>query len=145
MAEWTVRAFAPGRTELAGNHLDHQGGLVVAAAVEQGIEVLARPNGRGTACVRSRGFMPFEIAIAGEGDLAPRLEEAGTSAGLVRGMVAGLRAAGDVRYTMLVSVSSLEGSRQYLVMPSTSIEASGSISLPSLSYLPMPMPSSLNR
>ena len=94
MAEWTVRAFAPGRTELAGNHLDHQGGLVVAAAVGQGIEVLARPNGRGTACVRSRGFMPFEIAIAGEGDLAPRLEEAGTSAGLVRGMVAGLRAAG---------------------------------------------------
>ena len=94
MGEWTVRAFAPGRAELAGNHMDHQGGRVVSAAVAQGTQVLARPNGEGVVRMRSAGYMPFEIPIASAGDLQPRLDEAGTSAGLVRGMVAGLAAAG---------------------------------------------------
>ena len=93
MGEWMVRAFAPGRTELAGNHMDHQGGLVVSGAVEQGIQVLARPNDDGCIRVRSRGFMPFEVSIATPADLEPRLDEQGTSAALVRGMAAGLRAA----------------------------------------------------
>ncbi|MDO4891333.1 MAG: galactokinase family protein, partial [Coriobacteriaceae bacterium] len=86
MGEWMVRAFAPGRTELAGNHMDHQGGLVVSGAVEQGIQVLARPNDDGCIRVRSRGFMPFEISVATPADLEPRLDEQGTSAALVRGM-----------------------------------------------------------
>ena len=94
MAGYTVRAFAPGRVELAGNHTDHQGGRVISAAVVQGTEVLARPNGEGVVRVRSAGYTPFEIDIAQAGDLQPRADEAGTSAGLVRGMVAGLSAAG---------------------------------------------------
>ena len=94
MGEWDVRAFAPGRTELAGNHLDHQGGRVISAAVAQGTQVLARPNGQGVVRVRSKGYMPFEISVAEPGDLQPRLDEAGTSAGLVRGMMAGLAATG---------------------------------------------------
>jgi galactokinase len=96
MGEWEVRAFAPGRTELAGNHLDHQGGRVVSAAVAQGTQVLARPNDLGVVRMRSTGYMPFEISLAQPGDLDPHLTEAGTSAGLVRGMVAGLAAAGVV-------------------------------------------------
>ncbi|MDO4399702.1 MAG: galactokinase family protein [Coriobacteriia bacterium] len=94
MSEWEVRAFAPGRVELAGNHLDHQGGRVVSAAVTQGTEVLARPNDDGVVRLRSKGYMPFTISVASETDLQPHLDEAGTSAGLVRGMVAGLAAAG---------------------------------------------------
>lgn len=94
MGEWMVRAFAPGRTELAGNHMDHQGGRVVSAAVAQGTQVLARPNGQGVVRFRSKGYMPFEISIANPEDLQPHVDEAGTSAGLVRGMVAGLAAAG---------------------------------------------------
>ena len=94
MGEWEVRAFAPGRVELAGNHLDHQGGRVISAAVTQGTEVLARPNDDGVVHLRSKGYMPFTISVTSEADLQPHLDEAGTSAGLVRGMVAGLAAAG---------------------------------------------------
>lgn len=94
MAEWEVKAFAPGRAELAGNHMDHQGGRVVSAAVAQGTQVLARPNDDLMIRVRSKGYMPFEFSIAQESDLRPQLGEAGTSAGLVRGMIAGLAAAG---------------------------------------------------
>ena len=91
MAEWEVRAFAPGRTELAGNHMDHQGGHLVSAAVVQGTQVLARRNGTGTVRVESAGYMPFEIDAC---DLQAHMDEAGTSAGLVRGMLAGLHEAG---------------------------------------------------
>ena len=34
------RFFAPGRTELAGNHTDHQLGRVLAASVDVGITCL---------------------------------------------------------------------------------------------------------
>lgn len=94
MGEWKVRAYAPGRAELAGNHMDHQGGRVVSAAVTQGTQVLARPNAQGIVRVRSKGYMPFEFPVGAADDLKPRPEEAGTSAGLVRGMLAGLAEAG---------------------------------------------------
>lgn len=91
MGEWMVRAFAPGRTEIAGNHMDHQGGRVVSAAVTQGVEVLARPNGTGCAKVRSEGYGSFSLNVD---ELEPRAGEEHTSAALVRGMAAGLRASG---------------------------------------------------
>ena len=37
------RFFAPGRTELAGNHTDHQLGRVLAASVDVGIRARAPP------------------------------------------------------------------------------------------------------
>ena len=40
-----VRAFAPGRVEVAGNHCDHQHGCIVAGAVALGVSALAQPNG----------------------------------------------------------------------------------------------------
>ena len=60
----TVRAFAPGRTEIAGNHTDHQGGRVVAAAVSCGVEMRLEPRADGRAHVESEGFAPFEIALS---------------------------------------------------------------------------------
>jgi len=42
----------------------------------------------------SEGYAPVEISVAHETDLEPRADEARTSAGLVRGMVAGLADAG---------------------------------------------------
>ena len=90
MAE-VVRAFAPGRTELAGNHTDHQGGRVIAAAVSCGIEMEVRSRGDGVARVESAGFAPFEIDL---GDLRPREDERNTTVALVRGVAAGLRAVG---------------------------------------------------
>ena len=86
-----VRAFAPGRTEIAGNHTDHQGGRVVAAAVSCGLEMLLQPRADECAHVDSEGFAPFEIALD---DVAARVDERGTTESLVRGVVAGLRGRG---------------------------------------------------
>ena len=37
----SVAAFAPGRIEFLGNHLDYNGGLVLGAAIDSGIYALA--------------------------------------------------------------------------------------------------------
>ena len=59
-----IEAFAPGRTELAGNHTDHQGGRVIAAAVDCGIRLTLQPNDLGEARVESEGFAPFVIDLS---------------------------------------------------------------------------------
>ena len=86
-----VRACAPGRTELAGNHTDHQGGRVIAATLDCGVEIVAQARTDGWAHLESEGFAPVEIDLS---DTAPRAGERSTTAGLVRGVVAGLREAG---------------------------------------------------
>ncbi len=87
----SVRAFAPGRTELAGNHTDHQGGRVIAAAVSCGVDMELRDNLSDAVSLASAGFAPVEFALD---DLAPVEAERNTTAALVRGVVAGLREAG---------------------------------------------------
>ena len=86
-----VRAYAPGRTELAGNHTDHQGGRVIAAAVSCGVEVSAQVNGTGRVHLESAGFPPVDFRAD---DLAARDGERNTTAALVRGVMAGLAGAG---------------------------------------------------
>ena len=46
----------PGRTELAGNHTDHQGGRVLAAAVDLYLLARAETTGEQTVILRSDGF-----------------------------------------------------------------------------------------
>lgn len=86
-----VHAFAPGRTELAGNHVDHQQGRVLSAAVTRGIGAEAAPNGLRVIRVESRGFAPFAVDLS---DLTPRTAEQNTSIALVRGMAACFAQAG---------------------------------------------------
>lgn len=86
-----VRAYAPGRTELAGNHTDHQGGRVIAATLDCGVEVVAYDSGSKRVRVESEGFPPVAFDMS---DVSPRDDELGTTAALVRGIVAGLRASG---------------------------------------------------
>ena len=76
--------FASGRTEIGGNHTDHQGGCYFGAATEQGIRAFADLNGTDTIHIESDGFESFDIEI---GDTELRAEEAGTSAALVRGIM----------------------------------------------------------
>ena len=76
---------APGRVELGGNHTDHQHGCVLAAAIDLAAEAEARPSGVPVIRVRSEGFPDVELPLD---DLAPRAEERGTTAALVRGMAA---------------------------------------------------------
>ncbi len=74
---------APGRTELGGNHTDHQHGLVLAAPVGLFARACVRENASGEARIVSEGYEPFSVVLS---DLSARPEEAGTPAALVRGM-----------------------------------------------------------
>jgi galactokinase len=78
---------SPARSEIAGNHTDHEGGRVIAGALDRSIECLAVANDGLVARVFSEGHKPVEIALD---ELDPRPEERVTSAALVRGMAAQL-------------------------------------------------------
>lgn len=73
-----------GRTEIGGNHTDHQGGCVLGAAVEQSMRAFAEPSGSDLIHIESEGFGTVEMEI---GDTQPRAEEAETPAALVRGIM----------------------------------------------------------
>lgn len=76
---------SPGRTEIAGNHTDHEGGHVIAAAVNRAITGLARPNGSDCVRLLSQGFGEVEVTLD---SLEARADERTTTASLVRGMAA---------------------------------------------------------
>ena len=78
---------APGRTELCGNHTDHNKGRVLAASVDMDTIAYVLPRDDGRAIVRSEGFRDFEVDLS---DFGQRSDERGTSKGLVRGLAAAL-------------------------------------------------------
>ena len=82
---------SPGRTELGGNHTDHQHGRVLAAAVTLSLYAAARETSDGMLRVYSDGMPDVEIELT---DLAPRPAERNGSAALVRGIAAGFKAKG---------------------------------------------------
>lgn len=90
-----VRLFStPGRTEVGGNHTDHQQGRVLCAAVDLDIIAMAAPNQAGVIRLRSEGYASRdEIDLA---DLTPQPAELEKSASLIRGVAAGLAARGVV-------------------------------------------------
>ena len=79
--------FAPGRTELAGNHTDHQKGRVLASAVDKGIHAFVEPNFDNVARIRSAGFPDMDIKLL---DLDVHPEEFGSSTALVRGVASAM-------------------------------------------------------
>lgn len=84
-AEPTALFSAPGRTELGGNHTDHQHGCVLAAAVNLDALAAVRPNRSGMVRVYSEGYTPFTVNLH---DLSLQAEERDSSAALVRGIAA---------------------------------------------------------
>ena len=88
---------ASGRTELGGNHTDHQNGQVLATSVDlQIMAAVSKNDGRGagddtsgdkTIEIYSEGFGLIKLDIS---DLSPSNDEKGTTAGLIRGVLAGL-------------------------------------------------------
>ena len=88
-----VRVYsAPGRTELGGNHTDHQHGYGLAAAVTLDLVAVASPSDDGFIRVKSRGFNKLDVIDLGEA--SPQDGESTHSASLVRGIAEGFRAAG---------------------------------------------------
>lgn len=77
---------APGRSELGGNHTDHQRGKVLAAAVNLDTLAAVRPNGSNTIRVLSQGYPMCSVSLE---NLTPAAGEAGTTQALIRGVAAG--------------------------------------------------------
>ena len=81
-----VRFFsAPGRTEVGGNHTDHNNGKVLAAAVNLDAVAAVEATDDGIIRVNSQGYSPLVIDTA---CLDVVDSEAGTSAALIRGVCA---------------------------------------------------------
>ena len=76
---------APGRTEIGGNHTDHQRGCVLAASVDLDILAAAAPTQSGVIRVLSQGYPMTEVDLC---ELTPRQDEVNTSAALIRGVAA---------------------------------------------------------
>ena len=82
---------APGRTEIGGNHTDHQHGKVLAASVDADMLAAAAPNGSDVVRLKSGERPMLELRLD---RLEPEEQEKGTSAALVRGMCAQCAARG---------------------------------------------------
>ena len=76
---------APGRTEIGGNHTDHQRGRVLAAAVNLDTRAAVRLNGSNTIRVQSQGYPLCEVDLS---QLTPVASEVNTTPALIRGVAA---------------------------------------------------------
>ena len=84
--EADVRFFsAPGRTEVGGNHTDHNNGKVLAAAINLDAIAAVAERNDGIICVNSQGYSPITVDTA---NLNIVDEEAGKSSALIRGVCA---------------------------------------------------------
>jgi galactokinase len=79
---------APGRTELGGNHTDHQLGRVLAGAVSVDTLAAVAPNGEDVIRVQSEGYPLCTVALTA---LAPNEAEFGSTLSLIRGVAGRIR------------------------------------------------------
>ena len=76
---------APGRTEIGGNHTDHQRGRVLAGAVNLDTVAAVRPNGTSVIRILSEGYPQCAVDVS---DLTPKADEINTTMALIRGVAA---------------------------------------------------------
>ncbi len=76
---------APGRTEIGGNHTDHQRGRVLAAAVDLDTRAAVRENGTDTIRILSKGY---PMSVVDLKKLTPLDSEINTTPALIRGVAA---------------------------------------------------------
>ena len=75
----------PGRTEIGGNHTDHQHGRVLCGSVDLDMMACAAPNGTSVVRIISEGYPILEVEL---NDLDIKPQEENTSPALVRGVAA---------------------------------------------------------
>jgi len=76
---------APGRTEIGGNHTDHQRGRVLAAAVNLDTVAAVKCNGSDTIRILSQGYPLCEVCLD---ELTPVEAEINSTPALIRGVAA---------------------------------------------------------
>lgn len=118
---------APGRTEIGGNHTDHQHGCVLAAAVDLDIFGAAAKNDSRIIRIFSEGYGMEEISLD---DLEVKKEEINTTASLIRGVTSkitqmGYTLGGLDMYTVsnVLKGSGISSSAAYEVLVGTVINA----------------------
>ena len=100
---------APGRTEIGGNHTDHQHGHVLCGSIDLDVLACAAPNGTNVIRILSDGYPVVEVSLS---SLQPCAEECSTPAAMVRGVAAGIAELGysvagfDARVTSEVMTGS---------------------------------------
>ncbi len=118
---------APGRTEIGGNHTDHQRGNVLCAAID--LDVLGAVAKNNTKCVNiiSEGYPKTTVDIS---DLAVKEDDKNTFASLIRGIAARFSQLGydvsgfDMYCTSLVlKGSGLSSSAAFEVLVGTVVNA----------------------
>lgn len=82
----------PGRTEIGGNHTDHNAGRVLAAGVSLDAIAVATASPDNVITVYSEGYpKPFVVELD---SLAPRKEEEGSTAAIIRGIASRMKQLG---------------------------------------------------
>ena len=82
---------APGRSEVGGNHTDHQYGKVLATSITlDAIAIVAKTEDE-TVTIKSEGYEKFEVHLS---SLEPKEGEEGTSESLTRGVASKLKEEG---------------------------------------------------
>lgn len=84
---------APGRSEVGGNHTDHQRGKVLACSLNLDVIAIVRKTDDNVITVKSKGYPQDSVDLS---TLDPVPEEEGTSQALLRGVAAALQDAGYV-------------------------------------------------
>lgn len=82
---------APGRTEIGGNHTDHQQGCVVAGSITLDILACVSKTNSNIIRIKSQGHLLSEIDISID---TPQEEEINTSKSLIRGIAAAIKSRG---------------------------------------------------
>ena len=86
---------APGRTEVCGNHTDHNNGKVLAASINLDAIAVVSANDDNIIRVKSKGHKMNVVDLA---DLEPKESRYGDSTTLVQGVAAGVKNLGfDVK------------------------------------------------
>ncbi|MDR1957253.1 MAG: galactokinase [Treponema sp.] len=113
-----IRFFtAPGRTELGGNHTDHNHGKVLAGSVQLDVAAAVLPREDKQVIFRSTGYPDVRIDLA---DLSPRTSERGTTEALVRGVAAELAAQG-------LAVGGFTANADSTVLPGSGLSSSAAV------------------
>lgn len=79
---------SPGRTEIGGNHTDHNYGRVLAGAVDLDNIAVAAPNGTNKIRIKSAGYPEFQVVLI---NFQPKEDEFYTSTSLVKGIAAKMK------------------------------------------------------
>ena len=105
---------APGRTEIGGNHTDHQRGRVLAGAVNLDTVAAVRVNGTNVIRIQSSGYPLCVVDLA---ELTPIPHELNSTPALVRGVAA--------RFTQLgCQVGGFDAYCESTVLPGSGLSSS---------------------